>query len=116
MWCALKGQRLNSCQVQVGKLIPSSFNNARQAPLTILGASVPPLDRVTDLEGGMLIENTPNINFTGIFGSLTAVNGPIIVAGNNQLTSLEGELEGSIARSFVTQGACQGGVQTETHS
>ena len=101
--------------MQVGKLIPSSFNNARQAPLTILGASVPPFDHVTEMEGGMLIENTPNINFTGIFGSLAAVNGPIIVAGNNQLTSLEGELEGPIVRPFDARGACQGGFQTKTH-
>ena len=31
----------------------------------IAGASVPPLDGVVTLKGGMLIENTPNTNFSG---------------------------------------------------
>jgi len=77
--------------VQIGKLLPETLDSARLAPLTILGATVPQLQYVTELDNGMLIENMPNTNFSNNFFSLEVVSGPIIiVVGNAQLTSLDG--------------------------
>ena len=67
-----------------------TIDNARLYPLTILGASVPQFHLVETLEAGMLIENTPNVNFSTIFDSLEEVTGPVVIGGNAQLTSLDG--------------------------
>ena len=76
--------------MQIGKIVPVTLDNARLYPLTILGASVPQFHLVDTLEAGMLIENTPNVNFSSIFDSLEDVSGPVVIVGNAQLTSLDG--------------------------
>ena len=78
--------------MQIGKIIPVTLDNARLYPLTILGAAVPQFQMVTTLEAGMLPENTPNVNFSSIFDSLESITGPVVIVGNAQLTSLDGEL------------------------
>ena len=75
---------------EVGDIVPVTLDNAKLSPLTIAGAFVPLFEAVEDLEGGMLIENTPNVNFTGLFGSLRIIKGPIIIVGNPGLESLAG--------------------------
>jgi len=88
---------------KIGKLLPETLDSARLAPLTILGATVPQLQYVTELDNGMLIENMPNTNFSNNFFSLEVVSGPIIiVVGNAQLTSLDG-LQGLAADDVVGQ-------------
>lgn len=77
--------------VQIGDVTPVTLDNARLYPLTILGASVPQFPLVTNLEAGMLIENVPNTNFSNNFASLTTTDGPVVIVGNAQLTSLEGK-------------------------
>lgn len=77
---------------QIGKIIPVTLDNARLYPFTVLGAAVPQLQLVTTLEDGLLIENVPNINFTGNFVNLEYIGGPVVIVGNAQLTSLDGSL------------------------
>jgi len=76
--------------LQIGRLVPETLDSARLSPLTILGAAVPQLRYVTQLDDGMLIENTPNTNFSTNFEALDKIFGPIVIVGNAQLSSLDG--------------------------
>lgn len=72
-------------------MTPVTLDNARLYPFTVLGATVPQLPLVKNLEAGLLLENVPNTNFSTTFGSLASIDGPVVIVGNPQLTSLEGE-------------------------
>ena len=87
--------------LQIGKIVPVTLDNARLYPLTVLGASVPQFHLVETLEAGMLIENTPNLNFSSIFDSLEEVSGPVVIVGNAQLTSLDGKDPSSVYRTRI---------------
>jgi len=67
------------------------INNVRLPPLSILGAAVPRLNSILTLEAGLFIENTPNVNFSDNFQSLEKIQGPVVIVGNPELTSLDGE-------------------------
>ena len=76
--------------MQIGRLIPETLDSARLSPLTILEAAVPQLTYVTTLDDGLLLQNTPNVNFSSNFPALEKVSGPIIIVGNAYLSSLDG--------------------------
>ena len=83
---------MRSCVLQIGYTKDTGLFSTQSTALTILGADIPKFTNITDLGGGLLVQNVPNANFTNIFGPLRSVKGPIFIAGNNRLTSLAGTL------------------------